>query len=131
MPWFFPASRKLIGQREVFILIYCGELSMSLDNSAVTDHLLRSSNRQAEARELLDQLPPTGVRGWEVALSCSMGGAISAAMYLAGETPVISALFGATLLAASLAVAASRETHKLARRLAAAEAILMRETGAA
>jgi len=60
MPWFFPASRKLIGQREVFLLIYCGEFSMSLDNSAVTDHLLRSSNRQAEARELLDQLPQLG-----------------------------------------------------------------------
>ena len=104
---------------------------MSLDKSAATDHLLRSSNRQAESRELLDQLSPTRVRSWEVAVSCSMGGAVSAAMYFAGETPVISAFFGATLLAASLAVAASRETRKLARRLAAAEAILMRETDAA
>jgi hypothetical protein len=97
----------------------------------MAEQLLKSTNRQVAARELLNQLPPTGVRSWEVPLAYVMGGAVAVAMYVSGQSVAISALAGAALLATILALAASAETRKLARRLAAVETILLKRTDAA
>ncbi len=104
---------------------------MSLKSSAMAEQILKSSTRQAEARELLNQLQPTGVRIWEVPLAFAMGIAVALSIYISGQGLVISALSGAALLAAILAVAASAETRRLAKRLGAVETILRQQTNAA
>jgi hypothetical protein len=104
---------------------------MSIESSAMAEQLLKSTNRQAAARELLNQLPPTGVRSWEVPLAYVIGAAIAVSMYMSGQSAVISSFAGAALLATILAVAAGAETRKLARRLAAVETILLQRTDAA
>jgi hypothetical protein len=104
---------------------------MSVESSPMAEQLLKSASRQLEAREVLNQPPPTGVRSWQVPLVSAMGTAVAVAMYVSGQSPITSALVGAALLATNLAVAASAETRRLANRLAAVEAILLRRPDAA
>jgi hypothetical protein len=104
---------------------------MSQESPSYAAHVLESSNRQAQARAVLQQLPPTGVRSWELPLAYAVGTAVGASLYVSGQTPITSVLAGAALSAAILAAAASAETRKLAKRLAAVEAILLQRSDAA
>lgn len=100
-------------------------------DGAIAEHLLKASNRRAMAREVLNELPPTGVRAWEFPLAYAMGALVATALYFGGQSPATSALAGIALLSAILAAAASAETRKLARRLKALETLLMQRTDAA
>ena len=104
---------------------------MSQESQSYAAHILESSNRQAQAREVLQQLPPTGVRSWEFPLAYAAGMVVGASLYISGQTPITSILAGAALVAAFLAAAASAETRKIAERLAAVEIILLQRNDTA
>jgi hypothetical protein len=96
----------------------------------MAEAILKRSNRQAQSRDLLNQPPPTGVQRGEVALAMVTGGLVALSFYFAGQGLFLALTAGVALLASSVALSASAQTRKLAKRLEALEATLLQRTDA-
>jgi hypothetical protein len=86
---------------------------------ALAQSVLLRATRQAEARQVLSTLPSVGVRVWAMPLAYLRGIIPAIAFYWSG-TPLATCLAVAVgMTGASLAVAASAQTRRIAKRLAA------------
>lgn len=104
---------------------------MQHPEDALAVDVLHRATRQAQATQVLASLPPVGVRIWELPLAYASGAAAAFLLYVSGQPIAVCIAIAVGIAGASLAVAASAETRRIAKRLAAVETLLSLGKGAA
>jgi hypothetical protein len=93
--------------------------------------ILRGATRRAAASQVLLTTPPVGVRLWELPLAYALGALVGGFLYAGGQPIAVCLATGIGIVGAAMGIAASAETRRLAKRLAAIELLQAEHKNAA
>jgi hypothetical protein len=107
------------------------EQRMNHAEQVLAAEILRRATRKTEAARVLSSLPPVGVRVWELPVAYAVAAIASVACYAAGQSVFVCVAVAIGLIGAAMGVAASAETRRIAKRLAAVEVLVADQMDAA